>query len=77
MEYAEATVGTWSVNGTVGALSFKLTDGRSTIQRSTTVDWTLYLRYGVGVAVAGGILIAVPISSNGGREILGDSKKAS
>jgi hypothetical protein len=37
----------------------------------------LYLRYGVGAALAGTILIGVPYLFQRRREILGDSKKVS
>jgi hypothetical protein len=76
--HAEATVGIWSVNGTVGALSFKLT-ARTVYDPALDPpsDWTLYLRYGVGAAVAGSVLIGVPYLFKRRREILGNSKKAS
>jgi hypothetical protein len=76
--HAEATVGTWSLNGTVGALSFKLT-ARTVYDPALDPpsDWTLYLRIGAGAAVAGGVLIAVPYLFKKRREILGNSKKTS
>jgi hypothetical protein len=76
--HAEATVGTWTVNGTVGALSFKLM-ARTVYDPALdpTSDWTLYLRWGAGLAVGGGVLIAIPYLFNKRREILGGSKKAS
>jgi len=76
--HAETTVGTWSVNGTVGALSFKLT-ARTVYDPALDPpsDWTLYLRIGAGVALAGGMLIAIPYLFKKRREILGGSKKAS
>src|SRR5439155_999890 len=69
--HAETTVGIWSVNGTVGALSFKLT--ARTVYDPTLdppSDWTLYLRWGAGIAVAGGVLIAIPYLFTKRREIL-------
>jgi hypothetical protein len=76
--HAEATVGTWSVNGTVGALTFKLI-ARTVYDPALDPpsDWTLYLRYGAGAAVVGGVLIAMPYLFNKRREILGGGKKTS
>jgi hypothetical protein len=76
--HAEATVGTWSVNGTVGALTFKLT-ARTVYDPALDPpsDWTMYLRYGAGAALVGGVLIAIPYMFNKRREILGGGKKAS
>jgi hypothetical protein len=75
--HAEATVGSWSVNGTVGALSFKLT-ARTVYDPALDPpsDWTMYLRYGVGAAVVGGLLIGTPYLFNKRREIFASSKKA-
>jgi hypothetical protein len=66
------------VNGTVGALSFKLT-ARTVYDPALDPpsDWTLYLRIGAGVALAGGMLIAIPYLFRKRREILGGTKKAS
>ena len=76
--HAETTVGIWSVNGTVGALSFKLT-ARTVYDPALDPpsDWTLYLRWGAGITVAGGVLVAIPYLFNKRREILGGSKKTS
>jgi hypothetical protein len=76
--HAEATVGVWSVNGSVGALSFKLT-ARTVYDPALDppADWHLYLRIAAGVAVAGGVLVAVPYLFMRRREILGGTKKAS
>jgi hypothetical protein len=76
--HAETTVGTWSVNGTVGALSFKLS-ARTVYDPALDPpsDWTLYLRIGAGVALAGGMLIAIPYLFKKRREYLGGGKKAS
>ncbi|MDQ6712679.1 MAG: hypothetical protein M3Z28_05755 [Candidatus Dormibacteraeota bacterium] len=75
--HAEATVGTWTVNGTVGALSFKLT-ARTVYDPALdpSADLMLYLRLGAGVAVGGGLLVAIPYLFNKRREILGGGKKA-
>jgi hypothetical protein len=76
--HAEATVGSWSVSGTVGALSFKLL-ARTVYDPALdpSSDWTLYLRWGAGLALGGGVLIAVPYLVSKRREILAESKKAS
>jgi hypothetical protein len=76
--HAETTVGTWSVNGTVGVLSFKLS-ARTVYDPALDPpsDWTMYLRIGAGVALAGGMLIAIPYLFKKRRELLGGSKKAS
>ena len=76
--HAEATVGAWSLNGTVGALSFKLM-ARTVYDPALDPpsDWTLYLRIGAGAAVAAGALIAVPFLFRKRREILGGTKKTS
>jgi hypothetical protein len=76
--HAEATVGMWSVNGTVGALSFKLT-ARTVYDPALDPpsDLTMYLRYGAGATLVGGVLIGIPYLFNRRREILGGGKKAS
>ena len=76
--HAEATVGVWSVNGTVGALSFKLL-ARTVYDPALdpASDWTVYVRIGAGVAVAGGVLIAIPYLLTKRRQILGGTKQAS
>ena len=75
--HAEATVGIWSLNGTVGALSFKL-NARTVYDPALDpqADWMLYLRYGAGAMVVGGVLMSVPYLLARRREILGNSKKA-
>lgn len=75
--HAVTTVGTWSLNGTVGALSFKLT-ARTLYDPALDPqsDWTLYLRIGAGALVVGGLLISIPYLLARRRDILGDSKKA-
>ena len=71
------TVGIWSLNGTVGALSFKL-NARTLYDPALDPqsDWTLYLRIGAGALVVGGLLISIPYLLARRRDILGDSKKA-
>jgi hypothetical protein len=75
--HAVATVGIWSVNGTVGALSFKL-NARTLYDPALDPpsDWTMYLRYGAGALAVGGLLIAIPYLFMRRREILGNSKNA-
>jgi hypothetical protein len=75
--HAVSTVGIWSLNGTVGALSFKLS-ARTLYDPALDPpsDWTLYLRIGAGVLVVGGLLIAIPYLIARRREILGGDKKA-
>jgi len=75
--HAVSTVGIWSLNGTVGALSFKL-NARTVYDPALDPpsDWTLYLRIAAGVLVIGGPLIAIPYLIARRREILGGDKKA-
>jgi hypothetical protein len=75
--HAVSTVGIWSLNGTVGALSFKL-NARTVYDPALDPpsDWTLYLRIGAGVLVVGGLLIAIPYLIARRREILGSDNKA-
>jgi len=74
--HAEATVGNWTINGAVGAVSFKLT-GRTLYDPALdpSADLTLYLRLGAGALAVGGLLIAAPYLFSRRREILGLSKK--
>jgi len=62
----------------VGALSFRLT-ARTVYDPALDPpsDWTLYLRMGAGVAVGGGMLVAIPYLFNKRRQILGGTKKVS
>ena len=75
--HAEATVGIWSLTGTVGALSFKL-NARTVYDPALDprADLTLYLRLGAGAVVVGGVLMAIPYLLGRRRDILGNSKKA-
>ena len=73
--HAEVTVGTWSLNGSVGAISFKLT-ARTIYDPllDPPAEWTLYLRMGAGIALIGGLLIATPYLIRRRRDILGNTK---
>jgi hypothetical protein len=75
--HAEVTVGNWSLNGTVGALSFKLV-GRTLYDPALdpASDWTFYLRIGAGAVVVGGVLFAIPYLFKRRRELLGVKKAA-
>ena len=74
---AETTVRAWSLNGTVGAVSFKL-NARTVYDPALDPqsDWTLYLRYGAGAVAVGGLLVGVPYLFSRRREILGGTNKA-
>jgi hypothetical protein len=75
--HAEATVGSWSLNGAVGALSFRL-DARTVYDPAMDppADWMFYLRLGAGALAVGGLLIAAPYLYMRRREILGGDRKA-
>jgi hypothetical protein len=75
--HAEVTVGNWSLNGTVGALSFKLV-ARTLYDPALdpASDWTFYLRIGAGAVVVGGMLFAIPYLFKRRRELLGAKKAA-
>jgi hypothetical protein len=75
--HAEVTVGSWSLLGTVGAISFKLT-ARTLYDPALdpSAEWTLYLRLAIGAGLVGGLLIVVPYLVRRRLEILGNSKKA-
>jgi hypothetical protein len=75
--HAEVTVSNWSLNGTVGAVAFKLT-ARSVYDPllDPPAEWTMYLRLGAGVAAVGGLVMAAPYLYKRRQEILGNSKKA-
>jgi len=75
--HAESTVGSWTLNGAVGALSFRLS--ARTVYDPTTdppAEWTFYLRLGAGALAVGGLLIAAPYLFKRRREILGGKKAA-
>lgn len=75
--HAEVTVGSWSLNGTVGVLSFKLL-GRTVYDPALdpSAEWIFYLRLGVGLLVVAALLIGAPYLFRRRREILGNRKKA-
>ncbi len=75
--HAETTVGSWTINGAVGALSFRLS-GRTVYDPALDppAESTFYFRLGAGVLAVGGLLIAAPYLSKRRREILGTGKKA-
>jgi hypothetical protein len=75
--HAQVTVGTWSVNGTVGVLSFKLI-ARTLYDPALdpSADWTFYLRLLAGAVVVGGVLMATPYLLKRRREILGGKREA-
>ena len=75
--HAVTTVGVWSLNGTVGALSFKL-NARTLYDPALdpSSDLTMYLRIGAGALAVGGLLIAGPYLFLRRREILGSKQKA-
>ena len=72
-----ATVGAWSINGAVGAVSFKL-NGRSVYDPALdpTADLIIYLRFAAGIAAVGGLLFAGPYLLKRRRELLGTTRKA-
>jgi hypothetical protein len=75
--HAQTTVGSWSINGAVGAVSFKLR-GRSLYDPALdpTSDLMLYARLGAGLLAAGGLILATPYLFRRRREILGVRKAA-
>jgi len=74
--HAEATVGSWTLNGAVGALSFRLS-ARTVYDPAIDppAEWTFYLRLGAGALAIGGLLMAAPYLFKRRREILGSGKK--
>jgi hypothetical protein len=74
---AETTVGSWTLNGAVGALSFRLS-ARTVYDPALDPpsQWMLYLRIGAGALAVGGLLIAAPTMFKRRREILGGKKAA-
>jgi len=75
--HSEATVGSWSLNGTVGALSFRL-NARTVYDPAMDppAEWTFYLRIGAGALAVGGLLVAGPYLFKRRREILSSKKAA-
>ena len=75
--HVQVTVGTWSISGAAGAVSFRL-NGRSVYDPALdpTADLLSYLRFGAGALAVGGLLIAGPYLFRKRRELLGGSKKA-
>lgn len=75
--HVQVSVGTWSISGAAGAVSFRL-NGRSVYDPALdpTADLLMYLRFGAGALAVGGLLIAGPYLLQKRRAILGSSKKA-
>jgi len=75
--HVQVTVGTWSITGAAGAVSFRL-NGRSVYDPALdpTAGLLSYLRFGAGALAVGGLLIAGPYLFRKRRELLGGSKKA-
>jgi hypothetical protein len=75
--HSQVAVGNWSLNGTVGVLSFKL-NARTLYDPALdpSAEWIFYLRLGVGLLVVLGVLLGAPYLFRRRREILGSSKKA-
>jgi hypothetical protein len=75
--HVETTVGSWTLNGAVGALSFRLS-ARTVYDPAMDppAEWMVYLRLGAGALAVGGLLIAAPYLLRRRREILGGGKKA-
>ncbi len=75
--HATVSVGSWSISGAVGAVSFKLS-ARTVYDPALdpSADLTFYLRIAAGVLAVGGLLIAVPYLFRRRREILGAGKRA-
>jgi len=73
---AIVTVQSWSINGTVGMLAFKL-NARTVYDPALdpNADLFMYLRIGSGLAVVGGILYSIPFLLRRRREIFATAKK--
>jgi hypothetical protein len=71
------TVGNWTINGAVGAVSFKLT-GRTVYDPALDAgaDLIFYARIGAGALAVIGLVFAAPYLFGRRREILGGRKKA-
>jgi hypothetical protein len=75
--HAAVTVGSWTINGAVGAVSFKLS-GRSVYDPALDpgADLMYYARFGAGGLAVIGLIFAGPYLFGRRREILGAGKKA-
>ncbi|HVH65171.1 MAG TPA: hypothetical protein VM674_03980 [Candidatus Acidoferrum sp.] len=75
--HATVTVGSWTIGGAVGAVSFKLS-ARTVYDPALdpSADLTYYLRVAAGGLAVGGLLVAGPYLFKRRREILGAGKKA-
>jgi hypothetical protein len=75
--HVEATVGSWTLRGTVGALTFKL-NGRTLYDPALdpSAEITFYLKIGAAVLMVGALLWAGPYLFRRRREILGTEKAA-
>ena len=75
--HAQVTIGSWTLNGAAGAVSFKLS-ARSVYDPALdpSADLTFYLRIGAGLAAVGALLMTAPYLYRRRREILGPAKKA-
>ena len=71
------TVGSWTINGAVGAVSFKLS-GRSVYDPAldSGADLMYYGRFAAGALAVAGLIFAGPYLFGKRREILGKTKKA-
>ncbi|HET9848922.1 MAG TPA: hypothetical protein VFR68_10255 [Candidatus Dormibacteraeota bacterium] len=75
--HAQVTVGSWTIAGAVGAVSFKLS-ARTVYDPGldSSADLTFYLRVAAGALAVGGLLISGPYLFKRRREILGSGKRA-
>jgi hypothetical protein len=75
--HAQATVGIWSINGAVGAVSFKL-NARSVYDPALdpTSDLTFYLRVGAGLLAVAALLVTGPYLFRRRREIFREKTAA-
>ncbi|HYY45792.1 MAG TPA: hypothetical protein VE951_01905 [Candidatus Angelobacter sp.] len=75
--HAAVTVGSWTINGAVGAVSFKLSARTVYDPRlDPSADLTFYLRVAAGGLAVGALLIAGPYLFKRRREIMGADKRA-
>lgn len=75
--HTAVTVGSWTVGGAVGAVSFKL-NARTVYDPGLdpSSDLTFYLRVAAGALAVGGLVVAGPYLFKRRREILGAGKRA-